>query len=263
MSNHDTPKERSIELEIEVEGTPEEVWEAIATGPGISSWYVPHVVEERADGAAMASFGEGQEMQIPGRVVAWEPPTRVVFDGGEGVPGLAFEWLVEARDGGTCVVRLVNSGFVAGTPWDDQYDDMTNGWRLFLTNLQLHRKYFPGQHATSMLPMAMWNGTKVDTWRRLAKLLGIEPHPEPGTHITVNANGAPPLAGTVVSGEDWRLALVLDSPCPGTAMIAVEGGGDTVGVSIWSYLYGPERDAVVERDAPLWRSWLEGNAGPA
>ncbi|MBV1893467.1 MAG: hypothetical protein KUG57_05420 [Ilumatobacteraceae bacterium] len=37
--------EPSIELEIEVEGTPEEVWRAIATGPGISSWYVPHTVE--------------------------------------------------------------------------------------------------------------------------------------------------------------------------------------------------------------------------
>ena len=66
--------ERSIELEIEVPGTPEEVWQAIATGPGISSWYVPHVVEEREGGAAMASFGPGPEMQIPGRVAAWEPP---------------------------------------------------------------------------------------------------------------------------------------------------------------------------------------------
>lgn len=28
---------RSIELEIEVPGTPEQVWRAIATGPGISS----------------------------------------------------------------------------------------------------------------------------------------------------------------------------------------------------------------------------------
>ena len=56
--------ERSIELEIEVVGTPEEVWQAIATGPGISSWYVPHTVEEREGGAAVASFGPGPEMQI-------------------------------------------------------------------------------------------------------------------------------------------------------------------------------------------------------
>ena len=85
--------ERSIELEVEVDGTPEEVWQAIATGPGISSWYVPHTVEEREGGAATASFGDGPEMQVAGRVAAWEPPYRIVFDGGEGVPGLAFEWL--------------------------------------------------------------------------------------------------------------------------------------------------------------------------
>lgn len=128
---------RSLELEIEVPGTPEEVWQAIATGPGISSWYVPHTVEERTGGAASASFGEGPEMQIPGRVAAYEPPRRIVFDSGEDAGGLAFEWLVEARDGGSCVVRLVNSGFGSGAEWDDQYDGMREGWLLFLTNLRL------------------------------------------------------------------------------------------------------------------------------
>ena len=46
---------RSIQLEVEVSGSPEEVWRAIATGPGISSWYVPHTVEERDGGAATAT----------------------------------------------------------------------------------------------------------------------------------------------------------------------------------------------------------------
>ena len=32
---------RSVQAEVEVPGTPEEVWEAIATGPGITSWFVP------------------------------------------------------------------------------------------------------------------------------------------------------------------------------------------------------------------------------
>jgi hypothetical protein len=38
---------RSIQVEVEVPGTPEEVWQAIATGPGISSWFVPTRSEER------------------------------------------------------------------------------------------------------------------------------------------------------------------------------------------------------------------------
>src|SRR5919202_5778467 len=109
---------RSIDVSVEVPGTPEEVWEAIATGPGISSWFVPIDVEERVNGKAVMDFGSYGSYTAT--VTAWEPPRRVVFhDDAEERP-LAYEWLVEARDGGTCVVRLVNSGFGTGEGWDDQ-----------------------------------------------------------------------------------------------------------------------------------------------
>ena len=85
-----TDDRRSIELEVDVVGTPEEVWRAIATGPGISSWYVPHEVEEREGGAATASFGPGPEMQVTGRVVRLGPaapprPRRRRFRRGLGI----------------------------------------------------------------------------------------------------------------------------------------------------------------------------------
>ncbi len=253
---------RRIELEVEVVGTPEAVWQAIATGPGISSWYVPHTVEERQGGHATASFGPAPEMQIPGRVAAWEPPRRIVFDGGEGVESLAFEWLVEARDGGTCIVRLVNTGFGSGQPWDDQYDGMCEGWKLFMLNLQLHCKHFAGQAGTSMLPMAMWAGPKADTWAAVTSALGVPAAPNVGDRLVVNGDGAPPMAGTVVEAASWRLALLLDAPCPGTAIIATEAMGDHVGVSIWSYLYGPDALAIVQRDEPLWNTWLTARGLP-
>ena len=41
----DSSGRRSVEAEIEVPGTPETVWTAIATGPGISSWFVPAEVD--------------------------------------------------------------------------------------------------------------------------------------------------------------------------------------------------------------------------
>jgi uncharacterized protein YndB with AHSA1/START domain len=247
---------RSIELEVEVDGSPEEVWRAIATGPGISSWYVPHVVEEREGGAATASFGPEPEMQIPGRVAAWEPPRRVVFDGGEGVDGLAFEWLIEARAGGTCIVRLVNTGFGSGDEWDAQYDGMSEGWQLFLLNLRLHLQHFPGQTATPMLPGAPWPGPRQQAWARLADALGIPPAPSVGERIVIEPPDAPKLAGTVVDADSWRLALVLDVPAPGTAFLAVEGDGEQVSVSVWSYLYGPDGAAIAERDGPRWQHWL-------
>jgi uncharacterized protein YndB with AHSA1/START domain len=253
---------RSVELEVEVVGTPEEVWRAIATGPGISSWYVPHTVEEREGGAATARFGPGPEMLIPGRVAAWDPPRRIVFDGGEGTGGMAFEWLVEARDGGTCVVRLVNSGFGSGEEWDDQYDGMTEGWQLFLLNLKLHLAHFGGQTATASLPTATWSGPRDEAWRTLTDQLGIPRAPAVGDRVQASADDAPTLAGTVVDVDSWRLALLVDQPAPGTAMIAVEGHGDRVNVSIWSYLYGSDGAAAAQRDEPRWAKWLADRGLP-
>ena len=59
---------RSVQVEVEVPGTPEEVWQAIATGPGISSWFVPAEFEER-DGKPVAvklNFGPGMESRSVG-----------------------------------------------------------------------------------------------------------------------------------------------------------------------------------------------------
>ena len=91
-----------------VRGGPEEVWQAIATGPGISSWFVPVAFEER-DGKPVAltvSFGPGVEARTV--VTAWDPPRMFAHEADGGMPGsppMATEWSVEARGGGICIVR--------------------------------------------------------------------------------------------------------------------------------------------------------------
>ena len=252
-----------IDLSVEVEGTPEQVWTAIATGPGISSWFVPTTVEEQEGGRTTSIFGPGPEMTIPGRVAAWEPPHRVLFDSGQDVEGLAFEWLVETRDGGTCIVRLVNSGFGSGAEWDAQYDGMEQGWQLFMKNLQLHLAHFPGQAGRAMLPTAMWAGDQPTTWAAVTDALGIPAAPTPGERIVAQGD-VPPLAGTVVDSEPgFRMSLLLDAPLPGTALIASEGTGESTGVSIWLYVYGDEAETVVARDERRWSAWLAERGIPA
>lgn len=270
-----TDEERTIDMEVEVKGTPEEVWRAIATGPGISSWYVPHTVEEREGGAMTASFGDGPEMQITGQVGAWEPPRRVFFHGGDPDAGLAFEWLVEARDGGTCVVRLINSGFGGGDEWDDQYDAMTEGWKLFLAQLRLHLEHFAGQTAVASLPRAMVSADTETTWAALTDRLGVPSQLAVGDRIEIGGQGetddtggadgadgasVPMLAGTVtdiLSGGEHHALLVVDQPAPGTAFFGAEGHGGLTGVSIWTYLYGEEGAAATERDKPGWQNLLD------
>ena len=74
---------RYVQVEVEVPGTPEEVWQAIATGPGISSWFMPAEFEER-DGQPVAlklNFGPGMESRSV--VTAWDPP-RTFGQAGDG-----------------------------------------------------------------------------------------------------------------------------------------------------------------------------------
>jgi uncharacterized protein YndB with AHSA1/START domain len=108
---------RFVQVEVEVPGTPEEVWQAIATGPGISSWFVPTEFEMR-DGKPVAvklDFGPGMESRSA--VTAWDPPRMFAAqgEGWGGSPPIADEWHVEAKSGGTCIVRVVHSLFAART----------------------------------------------------------------------------------------------------------------------------------------------------
>jgi uncharacterized protein YndB with AHSA1/START domain len=256
---HVPATDRVIDLSVEVAGTPEEVWAAVATGPGISSWFVPTTIDERVGGATTSTFGEGPEMLIPGVVAAWEPPHRVRFESAAPEAGMAFEWLVEARGQGTCVVRLINGGFGSGEAWDAQFDGMSQGWLLFLHNLQLHRAHFPGRIGVSALPMAMLPGPRAHAWATLLSAAGLTATPSPGERVRTGGD-APALSGTVVEAEPWRLSLLVDEPAPGTAFLAAEGDGDQVGVSVWLYLYGPEATAVAARQRSLWQEWLGGRA---
>jgi uncharacterized protein YndB with AHSA1/START domain len=143
---------RSVEAEVEVPGTPEEVWQAIATGPGISSWFVPSTVEERVGGATTNNFGPG--MEAVATIKAWQPPRRFVAETAE-EPRFATEWIVEARSGGTCTVRVVHSWFASTDDWDNQFEGHTHDWRAFFRILRLYLAHFRGQTCSAFQLNAM------------------------------------------------------------------------------------------------------------
>ncbi|WP_020572365.1 SRPBCC family protein [Parafrankia discariae] len=264
---------RSIRLEVTVAGTPAEVWETIATGPGISTWFVPAEVEQVEGGAVRLDFGGG--LAESGRVLVWSPPHRFVY-GGAAAPeepapaahALAFEFAVAAAgDGTSSVVSLVNSGFAAEGAGDaaggGELDAMREGWRLYLRNLQLYRARFAGWRASSIVITEMVPGPGDVVWRTVLDRLGLPVDVRSG-RVASTAPDAPALAGTVEHDENRMLTLVTDVPGPGLAFLAVEGIGDQIALSVYLYLYYPPGDAaaarraaaVAERDAPGWRRWL-------
>lgn len=249
--------DRTIDLSVEVPGTVEEVWRAVATGPGITSWFIPMEVEERSGGTVRMDWGSYGTQEAD--VVAFEPPHRVLFRGREPEGAMAFEWLVEAKDEGSCVVRLVNSGFGQGDEWDAAYHGMTEGWKNFMENLRLHLTHFRDGFAHAVIPTVKVPGPSDAAWKSLCTAMGISPDAGVGDRVATSGD-APPLAGTVhrvMKGATTKaLLLLLDAPHPGTAFITTEGDGDEVPGSTYLYLYDTEDRPVDPTIGEQWVSWL-------
>ena len=78
---------RSVEIEIELPGTPEEVWQAIATGPGISSWFVPTEFEEQNGKPVAMKFNYGPGTEPRSKVTAYDPPRKFATEADGWMPG--------------------------------------------------------------------------------------------------------------------------------------------------------------------------------
>jgi len=255
---HDASGPRAIDLDIEVPGTPEEVWEAVASGPGITAWFVPARVDGRLGGTCELDFGPGVGVETA-RITAWEPPRRLVAEvAAEGRPAFAMEWLVEARDGGTCVVRLVNSGFGSSADWDAEHDATEAGWRLFLYNLRLYLTHFPGRRCSSVLVNGHADGPVDRAFGELAAALGLPAGASQGERVAATAPGAPPLAGVVERAAPNMLTLLLERPAAGIAFVVCEPAGDgSAHASVYLYLFGDGAAEAAARDEPGWRAWVQ------
>jgi uncharacterized protein YndB with AHSA1/START domain len=246
---------RWVAAEAEVPGTPEEVWRAIATGPGVTSWFVPTEVEERVGGAVRANFGPG--MDSLSTITEWDPPRRFAADSRDdmapGDPTIATQWSVEARDGGRCVVRVVHRWFTSKDDWDEQYEGTVHGWGSFFRVLRLYLTHFRGQHGRPVQAMGVAPEPKEAAWAALTGALGID-----GARVgerVETAGGAPRLAGVVEwAGQPaWPEELLIrtEEPAPGIAHLVPHAMGGQVYLTVRLYLFG---DAGGQEEE--WQGWL-------
>lgn len=254
---------RSVQAEAEVPGTPEEVWHAIATGPGISSWFVPSTVDGRVGGAVVSDFGPG--MDSNSIITAWEPPHRFTAESrddmdnmGPDDPPIATEWTVEAKAGGTCVVRVVHSWFTSKDDWDGQFEGHTYGWLMYFRILKTCLANFPGQSASSIQVMGAAPEPKEAAWAALTGALGIGAAAV-GDRIATGP-GAPPLAGVVEwAGQPaWPedLLLRLDTPAPGIAHLVPHPMGGQIFISLRVFFFGDEAATVADEAGAAWSAWM-------
>lgn len=255
----DASGRRSIQVEVEVPGTPEEVWRAIATGPGVSAWFVPTRMEERQGGEIVSNFGPG--MDCPARITEWEALRRFVAEGdmgGPGSPKMATEWSVEARAGGMCVVRVVHSLFASTDDWDNQLDGLEQGWPAYFRILRRYLESFKGMASSAMQLVGFSTESESTAWEKAGGALGLLTVAEGQPWTT--PDGLPRMAGAVDAlgkGSHKRTVLLrLDAPAPGTAYVGAFSCGGMVMVCLSVYLYGDRAKAAIERDEPAWQKWL-------
>ncbi|MER5636189.1 SRPBCC domain-containing protein [Kitasatospora sp. NPDC002227] len=196
-----------IELETSLPATPDQVWEAIATGPGLDSWFMGrNEVDPREGGtAAMETGGHRQEALITG----YEPGKRFATRTPTGPDGrfMAFEYLIEGRDGGSTVLRVVHSGML-GDDWQDEYDALRRGWPFHLGTLRQYLAHFAGRTAVPVFAVAPTGGRPDPEVRTvLADALRIAAPVRQGTRVHAEPDGLPPLDGEVAWADDERFEL--------------------------------------------------------
>jgi len=249
---------RFVQVEVEVPGSPEEVWQAIATGPGISSWFVPTEVEELEGGIFKANFGMGIESEST--ITKWDPPRSFSKDG-DGMdpdaPPVATEWTVEVKSGGTCVVRVVHSWFASTDEWDGQWEAVEQGWIAFFNILRLSLEHFPGQPSAAFDVAGMASGSELEVWTALTSPLGLTDASEGQLVQSPTDNLA--LSGMVAvigHGSEEFIMLLTTDPGAGICHVSAMPMGEQSYVSIRFYLFGDAAGDAVAKAAPNWISWF-------
>ena len=143
-------------------------------------------VQPGADGTVRTVFGEyAPELGV----TAWDPARRFAYRSGEAADGrfIAYEFLIEGRDGGSTVLRTVTSGFLPGDDWADEFEAMLLGGELYFRTLVEYLTPrppplapFTGRFAAPVTAF----GPPGTTWTRdralLCRALGLPEDAKPG-----------------------------------------------------------------------------------
>ncbi|MGF1427050.1 SRPBCC family protein [Kitasatospora sp. LaBMicrA B282] len=238
-----------IELETALPASPDQVWEAIATGPGIDSWFMGrNELDPREGGVLVMETGGHREEAV---ITAYEPGKRLAIRTATAEDGrfMAFEYLIEGRDGAATVFRAVHSGLL-GDDWEDEYDALRRGWPFHLNTLREYLAHFPGRTAVPVFAAAPAPGRPAPEVR--AAFAGALSLPLPvtvGARAHAEPAGLPPLDGEVVWADDERFAV--------RTADAIHTFHHGMGmVLMFHHLFGRDVDPAGAEAA--WQRWLTG-----
>ena len=248
---------RWVEVEFVVPGTPEQVWQAVATGPGNSAWFSPATIDEHAGGTITFDFGAG--VTTSGPVTVWEPPTRFGYEevgwSGE-APPVATEVTVTRRSADQCVVRMTHSLLSDRDDWDAELESFESGWPTFFEILRIYLADHPGEPAAVVNATASPSATEAHVWKALVDAFGAR-DADLGDVVSL---GTPRILGTVEQVQQnhrfRQLLLRITEPTAGALVAGTCTVGGQAMVNVSAYLYGSEAAQFAADDKPAWANWL-------
>jgi uncharacterized protein YndB with AHSA1/START domain len=246
-----------FEFSVELPGTAEQVWQAIATGPGLTAWSMPTELDGQPGGDYIVNMGETSSRGV---VATWEPPHRLVLEepewaalaGHEGadVTPLVTEFLVEAESGGSCVLRVVSSAFGTGADWEGEFmADAERFWQPQFDNLRIYLTTFPGQEASVVEAGTDVSSQPSEVLAAMCDRFGVA-----ATGDEIDVHG---IAGRVEKVTDLGLLVRYTDPeCGFLNLMSYPNGPDTAYALARAYLFGSRAAELAANQEAGWKEWF-------
>jgi hypothetical protein len=189
-------------------------------------------------------------------VTAWDPVRRLAYRSGEAPDGrfIAFDFLIEGREGGSTVLRNVSTGFLPGDDWADEYEAMMLGGTMYFRTLAEYLTYFAGRFAAPVLADGPAGLTWASDRAAFLRALGLPGSADRGDPVSFTVGGIGRVDGVVYFANAGTIGI----RTPDTLCQLMHGYGRPSFVE--SKLFAPDADPAGARLA--WESWLSQVLSP-
>ncbi|BBA95459.1 hypothetical protein RVR_322 [Actinacidiphila reveromycinica] len=243
-------REFEVRREQDLPATPEQVWDAVATGAGNLGWLYPMDIEPRVGGKA--TRGDAT-------VLAWEPPRhlalRATQDGGF---SNTLGYHVEPAGSGASRLRMgihwVHTGVVdEAWAWDAKTDAAEKHVDFYQHGLAEYLRHFAGRPAAYVRATRPGPPAGPDDFAALRRRLGLADDAAVGDRFALLAPG--PERARVEVVVDWLSADFVGLRGPDALYRFFNGGTWKVPTWLGHHLFG--EDADEEQATKAWTAWLD------
>jgi len=156
--------ETKLEKVIELNASVDEVWKALTDSKELANWFPLEArVTPGKGGKVFLSWGPDCEGES--EILEWEPGKRL--SGKD--PFSLIEWTLEAR-GGKTILRLVQTGFLSGEDWSNEWFESTSyGWGFMLASLKWLLERHKGEVRKVAWPRQKTSLSREEAYARLLK----------------------------------------------------------------------------------------------